>query len=282
MNKFEKLGKRLNKILGDGNNDLNTQKKLLDKAGCIMSTSSLSRLINEGRTVKESEYQRLKRFCDIYELDTIPEELDSINKPLYFSLIKEFNIKPRNIDFLKQSSLGIYKLYTSSFYMPESMQSIVIGYMRIFESGNAICVEEFQACDGTYGGNNRIEEHSGYAILKSNKMYIICSEKDDRENFKFIIFEKSIRNDNKFDYIEGVVFGTSHNFGTFNSRIVMERVSHSVEKFDFDELKKESKIRLVSEIDEAVKNSGFKEEKDGLFLEFLRQKRLRDDTIIIW
>ena len=65
----------------------------------------------------------------------------------------------------------------------------------------------------------------------------------------------------------------------------MERVDDRSDEQSFMEHKKESHIRLVREIEDAVSWNGYVQDDDNpsdFFLEFIRQEKIRNDVITIW
>ena len=177
-----------------------TGKKISKESGWGHTDSTLSKFMNDdvclkGKNRKES-LQKLSDYCDEIIFGSINSKLvNDIKHPLYFSLIKELEIKNANQNFLLNNVLGTYKFYTGSYLLPNNFAGIVIGYMKVYvHDQNCVIVEEYQKYSGTYGLGHYEEKYSGYMIRKSNKIYIISSQtkRKEREDLKVIVFHKKI------------------------------------------------------------------------------------------
>lgn len=257
-----------------------TGKKISKESGWGHTDSTLSKFMNDdvclkGKNRKES-LQKLSDYCDEIIFGSINSKLvNDIKHPLYFSLIKELEIKNANQNFLLNNVLGTYKFYTGSYLLPNNFAGIVIGYMKVYvHDQNCVIVEEYQKYSGTYGLGHYEEKYSGYMIRKSNKIYIVSSQtkRKEREDLKVIVFHKKIPG-KKIKHLEGVIFGSSHNFGIFNSRIVMEKIG---DESLFDKEKEKSRIISLEEIEAEKENPKF---KHYMPLKILQQKPIQGDSV---
>lgn len=243
--------------------------------------STLNRFLNDKKFKISDEkvcLMKLDRYCDEIIYSSISKSVDDIEHPLYHSLLKSLQIKNHNQNFIKNNILGTYKFYVGSYFMPVKFPGIILGYMNIYKKDGCILVDEYQKCDGKYGTGQKVEENHGYMIRKSNKLYIVSSQKqeEDREDLKITVFHKKIPS-RSIGHLEGVVFGTSHDFGIFNSRIVMEKIG---DNSLFEKEKSNAKVISIEDIEKEKIDSEF---EHYLFYELIRKERSRDDkTVLIW
>ena len=258
------------------------------KSGMKKFTSFQNWLSGNKDTTPEN-LKFIEDFYDSMERDIVPDEIKDIDHALYFAIVKDMNIRGGNRHFLANFLPGIYRVYKGSYFLPTKLAGIVIGHLRVFSIGPVLCVEEFQKYDARYGAREVCEEQKGYAFFKSNKVYMFTTEKNKPEHLQITTIDKAIRDSENYYYLEGVTFGTSLHLGTFNSRVVMERISDAQDEESFKKVKGKSYIRLVSEIEKQVNTHGYQEDKvsgekhlGNFFLEFIRQDKTRDDVVTIW
>ncbi len=258
-----------------------SQKEISENSKWGHNATTLNRFLNNSDFKIADErisLIKLDNYCDEIIYSSISRAVDGIHHPLYYALLKELRITEGSQKFLKSNVIGTYKFYVGSFLLPIKFPGIVLGYMNVQLKDDCVFVEEFQKYDGAYGAKEKIEENVGYMIRKSNKFYIMSTQKgvENREDLKLTVFHKKIPS-KTIEHLEGVVFGVSHDDGIFNSRIVMERIGGSSL---FEKEKHKSRIISIEEIESEKTNSKY---EHYLFYEFIRKERTRDDLLLlIW
>jgi hypothetical protein len=285
--KRNKKAKALVKALLDSTNY--SLQDIYSKAGLdkeIKLFSSFQTWLSQAdKTTAVSNLDRIEKFYEEIERDVIPAAIKKQPHAFYFAFVKKMRIRDGNRHFLGDFLPGIYRVYKGSFFLPQNIAGIIVGYMRIFSEGLALRVEEFQQYDGRYGSQPLTEEQTGYAFFKSNKVYMFTTEKDKPEHMHITTLDQSVRDSEKVRHMRGVTFGTSLHLGTFNSRVVMERVDDDSDENAFARHKMKSHIRLVRDIEKRINESGYTNDAENpgdFFLEFIRQQKVRDDVVTIW
>lgn len=253
--------------------------------GIKLFTSFQTWFSQKDKTTAENNLECIEKFYEEIERDVLPATIKNTPHAFYFAFIKKMRIRDGNRHFLTDFLPGIYRVYKGSFFLPQNIAGIIVGHMRIFSDGLVLRVEEFQQYDGRYGSQPLTEEQTGYAFLKSNKVYMFTTEKDKPEHMQITTFDQSVRDSEKVRHMRGVTFGTSLNLGTFNSRVVMERVDDDSDESAFARHKVKSHIRLVRDIEKRINEAGYANDVENpgdFFLEFIRQQKVRDDVVTIW
>jgi hypothetical protein len=286
------------------------------KAECERVRKLMDNLINSGRFSREKVYEqagigigehaitekaynnfqcgrkgtsiptlkKIEDFCELHSRNAIPTDLGTARHPLYGVLLGYLKVRESNESETRERASGIYRFARGSYLFPERLAGIIVGYLRVYDDNGIVCVEEFQQHDERYGVRSVAEEREGYIFYKSNKFYILTTEKHKPEHLQMTILDESAKDTTHVYHLRGVTFGTALHLATFTSRVVMERVSDDVKAETFAEFKKTSRIHLVKEIERHIEQHG--QEAEGLecaaFLELIRKEKARNDVITIW